>query len=71
MTAVDVADANVLALTTESQSALNQVYNVASGTSISISKLFSTLRDLLAEKNPEIALVEPTLQPAREGDVLH
>ena len=71
VTAVDVANANVLALTTESQSALNQVYNVASGTSISISKLFSTLRDLLAEKNPEIALVEPTLQPAREGDVLH
>ena len=71
VTAVDVANANVLALTTESQSALNQVYNVASGTSISISKLFSTLRDLLAEKNPEIALVEPALQPAREGDVLH
>ena len=71
VTAVDVANANVLALTTESPSALNQVYNVASGTSISISKLFSTLRDLLAEKNPEIALVEPTLQPAREGDVLH
>jgi len=60
-----------LALTTESPSALNQVYNVASGTSISISKLFNTLRDLLAEKNPEIALVEPILQPARVGDILH
>ena len=71
VTVADVANANVLALTIESESAANQVYNVASGTSISISNLFNTLRDLLAEKNPEIALIEPTLQPAREGDVLH
>ena len=71
VTVDDVAIANVLALTTQSGSAVNQVYNVASGTSISISNLFNTLRDLLAEKNPEIALIEPTLQPAREGDVLH
>ena len=46
----DAASANVLALTTQSESAVNQVYNVASGTSISISKLFNTVRDLLAEK---------------------
>ena len=71
VTVDDVASANVLALTTQSESAVNQVYNVASGTSISISKLFNTVRDLLAGKNPEIALVEPSIQPIRDGDILH
>ena len=67
VTVDDVASANVLALTTQSESAVNQVYNVASGTSISISELFNTVRDLLAEKNPGIALVEPSIQPIRDG----
>ena len=67
----DVASANVLALTTQSESALNQVYNVASGTSISISQLFNTLLELLTERNPNITSIVPTIYPPREGDVLH
>jgi UDP-N-acetylglucosamine 4-epimerase len=71
VTVADVVTANVLALTSESETAVNQVYNVASGTSISISELFSTIRVLIADHNPEVASIEPTMQPSREGDVLH
>ena len=71
VTVSDVATLNLLALVTVDESALNQVYNVASGSTISIIELFHTLRNLLAEKNPEIATIEPLRGPAREGDVLH
>ena len=71
VTVTDVAKLNLLALTTENHSALNQVYNVASGSTISVAELFQTLRDLLAEKDSEIAMIEPTLKPPREGDILH
>ena len=67
----DVATLNLIALTTESKSALNQVYNVASGSTISVIELFQTLRNLLAEKDPMIAQIEPEMKPPREGDILH
>ncbi|MEE2758960.1 MAG: NAD-dependent epimerase/dehydratase family protein [Candidatus Thermoplasmatota archaeon] len=67
----DVANANILALTTNNQSALNQVYNVASGSSISIIELFRTIRSLLSERNPKISEIEPTFSPPREGDLMH
>ena len=71
VTVDDVADLNVKALITEKKSALNQVYNVASGSTISVLELFHTLRNLLAEKEPTIAQIEPKMQPPREGDILH
>ena len=68
---MDVAEINLLALQTDDESALGQIYNVASGSSLSVMELFTTLRNLLAEKEHTIATIEPTLEPPREGDILH
>ena len=68
---MDVADINLLALQTNDASALGQIYNVASGSSMSVMELFTTLRNLLAEKEHTIAAIEPTLESPREGDILH
>ncbi len=67
----DVANLNLLALTTDDDAALGEVYNVASGSAMSVLELFNTLRDLLAQKDASIATIEPTFAPAREGDILH
>ena len=67
----DVANLNLLALTTDDDVALGEVYNVASGSAMSVLELFNTLRDLLAQKDASIATIEPTFAPAREGDILH
>ena len=67
----DVAHLNLLALTTDNADALGEVYNVASGSVMSVLELFNTLRDLLAQKDASIATIEPTFAPAREGDILH
>ena len=67
----DVAALNLIALTTDNGEALGQVYNVASGSTMSVLELFTTLRNLLGEKDPSIATVEPIIAPSREGDILH
>jgi len=67
----DVAQLNVQALKTDNTNALGQVFNVASGSTMSILELFIALRELLGEKKPTINSVEPMFAPAREGDILH
>jgi UDP-N-acetylglucosamine 4-epimerase len=67
----DVAQLNLQALTTGNKDALGQVYNVASGSAMSILELFTALRELLGEKRSTINIVEPMFAPAREGDILH
>ena len=67
----DVAALNLIALTTDNEEAFGQVYNVASGSTMSVLELFTTLRYLLGEKEPTIATVEPIIAPSREGDILH
>ena len=67
----DVATLNLIALTTDNEGTLGQVYNVASGSTMSVLELFTTLRYLLGEKEPTIATVEPIIAPSREGDILH
>ncbi|MEE2746948.1 MAG: NAD-dependent epimerase/dehydratase family protein [Candidatus Thermoplasmatota archaeon] len=67
----DVSTLNLLALTTENEASLGEVYNVASGSTMSVIELFSTLRDLLGKKNPNINQIEPKFLPARDGDILH
>jgi nucleoside-diphosphate-sugar epimerase len=67
----DVAALNFAALVTENPAALGEVFNVASGTTISVIELFTTLRGLLGEKESEITLIEPIFSPVREGDILH
>ncbi|MDP6844594.1 MAG: NAD-dependent epimerase/dehydratase family protein, partial [Candidatus Thalassarchaeaceae archaeon] len=67
----DVAQLNLQALTTNNSAALGQVYNVASGSTMSVLELFTTLRELLGAKSTEINIVEPIFGPSREGDILH
>ena len=67
----DVAELNLKALTTENEAALGEVYNVGSGSSMSVLELFNTLRELLSVSDSEIQAVEPTFAPPREGDILH
>ena len=71
VTVTDVARLNLSALITDEPSAVNQAYNVASGSTISILELFDTLRNLLAEKDSDIGKINPILKAPREGDILH
>ena len=67
----DVAKLNLQALITENNAALGEVYNVASGSSMSVMELFTTLRDLVSDKVPGVRNLEPVMEPSREGDILH
>jgi len=51
--------ANLLAATTESDEAVNQVYNVAYGARTSLNELFGLIRERVAQKYPEAARIEP------------
>jgi UDP-N-acetylglucosamine/UDP-N-acetylgalactosamine 4-epimerase len=63
--------ANLLAATTDDPEAQNQVYNVAVGERTSLNQLFVTIRDLLAERDPELARARPVHRDFRPGDVRH
>ena len=63
--------ANLLAATTESDEAVNQVYNVAYGARTSLNELFGLIRERVAQQHPEAARVEPSYRDFRPGDVRH
>ncbi len=63
--------ANLLAATTVNQGAVNQVYNVALNERTSLNRLFSMLRDVLAETNPDLRNIKPVYRTFRAGDVRH
>jgi UDP-N-acetylglucosamine 4-epimerase len=67
----NVVQANLLAATVEDPAAIGQVYNVALGGRTTLNELFAQLRDALAAHVPEVAAIEPTYGPFREGDVRH
>ena len=67
----DVAEINLLALTAENNDAVSQVYNVASGSTVSVLELFETIRDLLSEKDESISAIAADFSPPRDGDILH
>ena len=67
----NVVLANNLAATTENQAAFNQAYNVACGDSVNLNEMTSLLMGYLAEKDPEIARVNPQHGPNRAGDIPH
>jgi UDP-N-acetylglucosamine 4-epimerase len=67
----DVAELNLKALTTENEAAIGEVYNVASGSTMSVLELFTTLRNLLVANDSEIQAVEPVFASPRDGDILH
>jgi UDP-N-acetylglucosamine 4-epimerase len=67
----DCVQANILAATTEDESALNQVYNVAAGARTSLNQLFELIRKSVSGQIPDAASVEPIYQEFREGDIRH
>ena len=67
----NAVQANLLAATTESPDAINQIYNVALDERTSLSGLFELLRNVLAETKPELTQLKPEYSEFRPGDVRH
>lgn len=65
----DVVQANVLAATTESQAALNQVYNIAVGGRTTLHELFGMICALLEPRYPHLRGLRPLYRDFRAGDV--
>ncbi len=63
--------ANNLAATAENPAALNEVYNVACGDSVTLKEMTLMLRGFLAEHDPAINKVEAEYGPTRPGDIPH
>lgn len=67
----NVVQANLLAASVSEPEAQGQVYNVALGGRTSLLELHDTLRRLIQERHPGMAVGEPLYRPFRPGDVLH
>jgi UDP-N-acetylglucosamine 4-epimerase len=67
----NVVQANLLAATATAAEAQGQVYNVALGGRTSLLELYETLRRLIGERHPGLAVGDPRYRPFRPGDVLH
>ena len=65
----NVVQINHLAATVERKEAINQVYNVAFGERITLLNLIEVIREALIPFDADIANVEITFGPSREGDV--
>lgn len=63
----DVVQANIKALTAPGINGM--VMNVASNRMISLLDLFDTVRNVLAEQDPEIGKIQPVFAPPRAGDI--
>ena len=62
---------NMLALTTDNNVAVNQVYNTAVGDRTTLVELTQLLRENLAKFDPEISKIEVIHGPNRKGDIPH
>jgi len=67
----NVVEANLLAATSVDTAAVNQIYNVAVGGRMSLNGLYDTLRSLLGERHPRLAIAPPVHEDFRPGDVRH
>ena len=67
----NVVQANLRAGIVAEPAAVNQVYNVAVGGRMSLDELYRTLRDLIAERHPELRIPSPVYAGFRPGDVRH
>lgn len=67
----NVIQMNLLALSTENEEALNQVYNTAVGDRTTIKQMVVLLKNYLSQYDKEIAEVEIINGPNRKGDVPH
>lgn len=67
----NVVQANMLAVETTDEHALNRVYNVACGMRTSLNELFEFIKLELSNYNNQILQVKPEYGPVRHGDVPH
>lgn len=67
----NVAQANLLAATTDNPAALDQCFNVAVGERTTLIQLFEMLRERLAPQFPHLAEFQPIYRDFRPGDVSH
>jgi UDP-N-acetylglucosamine 4-epimerase len=67
----NVVQANLLASVVVDRSAVNQVYNIASGRRTTLNGLFRELQRLLAEGRPDIRDRRPAYRAFRQGDIRH
>jgi UDP-N-acetylglucosamine 4-epimerase len=67
----NVVQANVLAATTSSPAAINQVFNVALSTRTTLNELFEVIRRKLLPEYPYLENIRPVYQAFRPGDILH
>lgn len=67
----NIIQINMLALTTNNPTAVNQIYNAAFGERTTLNQLVAYLQEYLAEFDAEIAHIEPTHGPNRAGDIPH
>ncbi|WP_121667584.1 SDR family oxidoreductase [Mesonia aquimarina] len=67
----NVVQMNMLAITTDNATALNEVYNTAVGDRTTIKSMAENLRAFLSELDPKIAEVDINYGPNRQGDVPH
>lgn len=67
----NVIQMNMLAISTNNPSAVNQIYNTACGECTTLNQLVGYLRDYLAEYDAEIANILPKHGSNRLGDIPH
>jgi UDP-N-acetylglucosamine 4-epimerase len=67
----NVVQANLLAATTDSPAAINQVYNIACGHRMNLRELFDYLRAAAAVFRPGASAIIPSYGPTRAGDIHH
>ena len=67
----NVVQANQLSALADQADAYNTAYNVACGDRVTLNELCVSLRDGLAEFDPEIAAINPVYTDPRQGDIPH
>lgn len=67
----DVLRANILAATSEDPTFSGQVFNIASGTAVTLLELFALIREITAVSNPLAARIAPEYGESRPGDIRH
>jgi len=67
----NVIQMNVLAMSTEDESALNQIYNTAVGDRTTLTELVNFLKNILSDFDSKIKDVEIIHGPNRNGDIPH
>lgn len=67
----NVVQANLLAATTESSAAVNQVYNIALGERTTLNQLFQMIQSALRQTDAALPEQKPVYRDFRPGDVRH